>query len=188
MGVLWLYNSTILHMTGWVWALFLGIYFLIALTLTHVGAELGAPYEIYFVNPQRILFDMFTLRGLGTENLTVLQSLYWFNRGYRCHPMPSQLESLRMGQAYDLSPLKMGVLILGASVVALVVVCWANLHVTYLYGAEGESVGFKNWVGQESFGRLDSWLQNEPSRHPNRWYYLIGGALVVGGCRRYGVL
>jgi hypothetical protein len=180
-GVLTLYNAFVLHLSGWVAALFFGIYFLLALTITRVRAELGAPHEIYFVNPQRILFDVFTLRGLGTENLTVLQSLYWFNRGYRCHPMPNQLESLRMAQEHHLSPVKMGIFLLGCSVVAFGVVCWANLHVTYLYGAEGECLGFKNWVGQESFGRLDSWLQNEPFRHPNRWYYLAGGALVVAG-------
>lgn len=183
MGVLALYNLLVFKMSGWVAVLFFGIYFLLALTITRVRAELGAPHEIYFVNPQRILFDVFTLRGLGTENLTALQSLYWFNRGYRCHPMPNQLESLRMGLAHGLSPIKMGLLLLGTSVVAFGVVCWANLHVTYTYGAEGESLGFKNWVGQESFGRLDSWLQNEPYRHPNRWYYLFGGALVVVGLR-----
>lgn len=181
MLILWLYNTLILHISGWVCALFFGIYFLIALTITRVRAELGAPHEIYFVNPQRIMFDVFTLRGLGTENLTMMQSLYWFNRGYRCHPMPNQVESFRMGQAYNLSPMMMGVLLIIASVIAFGVVCWANLHVTYLYGAEGECLGFKSWVGQESFGRLNDWLQNEPFRHPNRWYYLFGGALMVVG-------
>ncbi len=181
--VLALYNHFLLKMSAWVAVLFFGIYFLLALTITRVRAELGAPHEIYFVNPQRILFDVFTLRGLGVENLTALQSMYWFNRGYRCHPMPNQLEALRMGQAYGLSPIGMGILILVVSVIAFGVVCWANLHVTYAYGAESACQGFKNWVGQESFGRLDNWLQNEPYRHPNRWYYLFGGALVVIGLR-----
>jgi hypothetical protein len=144
-----------------------------------VRAELGAPHEIYFVNPQRIMFDVFTLRGLGVGNLTVLQSLYWFNRGYRCHPMPNQLEALRMGQQYALSPLWLGGLILIVSALAFVLVCWANLHVTYRYGAEGACQGFKFWLGQESFSRLNSWLTDEPLRHPDRWYYLAGGALMV---------
>jgi hypothetical protein len=182
-GVLVLYNALLLRMDAWVAALFFGIYFLLALTITRVRAELGAPHEIYFVNPQRILFDVFTLRGLGVENLTVLQSLYWFNRGYRCHPMPNQLEALRIGQQYALPPLRLGLLILGVSVLAFGIVCWANLHVTYLYGAEAKCQGFKNWVGHESFGRLNSWLVEEPFRNPNRWYYLAGGALMVAGLR-----
>lgn len=177
--VLALYNALLLRMDFWVAALFFGIYFLLALTITRVRAELGAPHEIYFVNPQRIMFDVFTLRGLGVGNLTVLQSLYWFNRGYRCHPMPNQLEALRMGQQYALSPLWLGGLILIVSVLAFVLVCWANLHVTYRYGAEGACQGFKFWLGQESFSRLNSWLTDEPLRHPDRWYYLAGGALVV---------
>jgi hypothetical protein len=177
--VLALYNALLLRMDFWVAALFFGIYFLLALTITRVRAELGAPHEIYFVNPQRIMFDVFTLRGLGVGNLTVLQSLYWFNRGYRCHPMPNQLEALRMGQQYALSPLWLGGLILIVSALAFVLVCWANLHVTYRYGAEGACQGFKFWLGQESFSRLNSWLTDEPLRHPDRWYYLAGGALVV---------
>ncbi len=182
-SILILYNMLLLRMDGWVAMLFFGIYFLLALTITRVRAELGAPHEIYFVNPQRILFDVFTLRGLGVENLTVLQSLYWFNRGYRCHPMPNQLEALRMGQSYGIAPLRMGLLILTVSVLAFAIVCWANLHVTYLYGAEAKCRGFKNWVGNESFGRLNTWLVEEPFRNPNRWYYLAGGALMVLGLR-----
>jgi preprotein translocase subunit SecG len=181
--VLALYNALLLRMDFWVAALFFGIYFLLALTITRVRAELGAPHEIYFVNPQRILFDVFTLRGLGVQNLTVLQSLYWFNRGYRCHPMPNQLEALRMGQQYALAPLWLGGLILTVSALAFVIVCWANLHVTYHYGAEGGCQGFKFWLGTESFNRLNTWLTEEPLRHPDRWYYLAGGALMVLGLK-----
>lgn len=168
-----------MKLAWWVALLFFAIYFLLAFAITRVRAELGAPHEIYFVNPQRILFDVFTVQGLGVPQLTILQSLYWFNRGYRCHPMPNQLEALRMGRAVNLPPAQMGWLLVGTSVFSFIVVCWANLHITYWYGAEAKAVGFKDWVGEESFGRLNSWLTEEPFRNPNRWYYFLGGALIV---------
>lgn len=167
------------QLTWWVALLFFGIYFLLAFAITRVRAELGAPHEIYFVNPQRILFDVFTLKGLGVQNLTVLQSFYWFNRGYRCHPMPNQLEALRMGQVYRISPAQMGILLLSVSVISFAVVCWANLHVTYAYGGDAKALGFKDWVGEESFGRLNSWLTEDPYRNPSRWYYFFGGGVVA---------
>lgn len=177
------FYAHLFQLTWWVAALFYIIYFLLAFSITRVRAELGVPHEIVFVSPQRILFDVFTVKNLGVQNLTVLQSLYWFNRGYRCHPMPNQLEALKMAQTHRINLVHMGLLMLGVSVVAIGAVYWANLHVTYDYGAQAKALGFKWWVGEESFGRLNSWLTEDPYRNPNRWYYFFGGGLLVAGLR-----
>ena len=59
-------------MAGWVALLFFGIYFLIAIALTRVRAELGTPHEIYFVNPQQIMVSVLGYNVLGPANLTLI--------------------------------------------------------------------------------------------------------------------
>lgn len=166
---------------SWIWAAaFFGIYFLLSLAITRIRAEVGAPHEIYFVNPQRILYDVFGSQGLlSAKDLTVMQSLYWFNRGYRCHPMPNQLEAMKMAQQSGMKMSKMLVLALIVGIIAIPIVYWANLHITYAYGAQAKSVGFKWWVGEESFGRLNEWLTATQQQNPARWYYMSAGSLII---------
>ena len=83
----------------WVALLFFTLYFLLAITITRVRAELGTPHEIYFVNPRLIMVTLFGSQAIGAQSLTALSVMYWFNRGYRCHPMPNQLEAMKMGDS-----------------------------------------------------------------------------------------
>jgi len=83
--------SKVIGLSAWAALVFFGIYFLLAITITRVRAELGTPHEIYFVNPQRIMVTAFGPNVIGPANLTLISMMYWFNRGYRSHPMPNHL-------------------------------------------------------------------------------------------------
>jgi hypothetical protein len=52
-------------MSAWVTLTLFGIYFLLSLAMTRVRAELGAPHEIYFVNPQEIINATIGTKHLG---------------------------------------------------------------------------------------------------------------------------
>lgn len=163
---------------------FYAIYFLLAIAITRVRAELGTPHEIYFVNPQQIMVGM--LGFIGIANLTVLQSMYWFNRCYRSHPMPNQLEAMKMadGTAIKIRPL-IFVLVL-STVVGLLSAYWANLNVTYHAGGQAGCLGFKWWVGAESFDHLTDLIRN---RHGIDFVWVIhvilGAVIVIGlSCMR----
>jgi hypothetical protein len=180
-GVLLLMFLTIqMGMAGWAAAAFLGIYFLIAITITRVRAELGTPHEIYFVNPQQIMVNLLGYNLIGPMNLTAIYSMYWFNRCVRSHPMPNQLESLKMaeGTAIRIVPLVFTLML--ASLAGLLASYYSNLSVTYAAGAQAKCMGFKWWVGGESFDRLSTALKDRPAPDTLRISYMaVGAAMVV---------
>src|SRR5690606_33038022 len=105
--------------------------FALSIAITRVRAEFGTPHEIVFVKPGDVLVTLFGTNALGSANLVGMQSMYWFNRGYRCHPMPNFLEAFKMSEGRDM-PFRrvVGVLAL-ACVVSLVTTFAANYYVTY---------------------------------------------------------
>lgn len=161
--------------------LFFALYFLISIGITRVRAELGTPHEIYFVNPQQIMVGLLGFNTIGIANMTVLQSMYWFNRCYRSHPMPNQLESMKMaeGTAIKIRPLIFALML--ATVVGLVTAYWANLHVTYAAGAQAKCLGFKWWVGAESFDHLTQGIKNQPKTDLVWMAHVLLGAVIVLG-------
>ncbi|MGQ9731004.1 MAG: DUF6785 family protein [Candidatus Zipacnadales bacterium] len=137
---------------------FLLIFYLLSLAMTRVRAEFGAPHEIYFVNPHRLMVQMAGSQAMGVRNLTALSTTYWFNRCYRCHPMPNQLEAFKMTEyaAIDRKWLARAMVI--ATAAAILVAYWSNLVVTFREGASARCQGFKSWVGWETYNRLRQWI------------------------------
>ncbi len=172
--------SAKLGLTPWVAFLFFGLYFLLALTLTRVRAELGTPHEIYFVNPRLVLVTLFGTQAIGAQSLTILSVMYWFNRGYRCHPMPNQLEAMKMGDVAQIRTRSLILLLVIAFVWGAMLVYWANLHVTFTEGATAKaSTGFKRWVGGESYDRLQGWIATPQRVNATQLTYTAGGAVMV---------
>jgi hypothetical protein len=159
--------------------LFLVIYFGLSLGITRVRAELGVPHEINFVSPAQIMVATLGTHALGAQNLTAIACLHWLNRGYRCHPMPNQLESFKMAQSGRINMDRLIWLTLALSLVAILFTYWANLDITFRAGAEAKAVGFKRWVGAESFDRLNNWLANPISRHETQLGWTLAGSLFV---------
>ncbi|MCC6485807.1 MAG: hypothetical protein IT209_13290 [Armatimonadetes bacterium] len=177
--------SMLLGIAWWIAILFFGIYLLLSLTITRVRAELGTPHEIYFVNPQTILTNTFgTTLGGHPQSLTAICTMYWFQRGMRCHPMPNMMESFKMAEYAKIHRRKMvGVLAL-ALVVGIAVTYWANLQVTYEAGASSKALGFKWWLGTESFrDKLMTWLKNPESPSVPRIIAMVAGLAVVVSLR-----
>ena len=183
-GVVFLgWFSSKIGMIWWVALLFFGLFFLLAIALTRVRAELGAPHEIYYVSPRTVLVTVFGVNAIGAQSLTALSVLYWFNRGYRAHPMPNQLEAFRMGEMAHVPRRKIIMLLLIAAVVGLIFACWANLQITYEDGGLARSIGYKRWVGGEAFDRLKGWITTPTKPNGTQLGYIIGGALLVMALR-----
>lgn len=172
--------ANVIGLSAWVAFAFFGIVLLLGFAITRVRAELGSPHEIVWVNPIQVLVTLFGTRALGAQDLTGMSVLYWFNRGYRNHPMPNQLEAFKM---LDNKPsVKFGGIvgiILLATAWSLFATDWANLHVTYAAGARSKAAGFKWWVGEESYGRLASWLTQPQPPASTGLYYILGGFILT---------
>jgi len=171
--------SWMIGLTAWTAVLFFMLYFLLALTITRVRAELGTPHEIYFVNPRLIMVTLFGSQAIGAQSLTALSVMYWFNRGYRCHPMPNQLEAMKMGDSARIKQSSILWLLLIAFIWGTGAAYWANLHVTFAEGATGRAAGFKSWVGAESYDRLGGWLSTPSRVNSTQLLYVCIGFLMV---------
>lgn len=165
----------------WVVAVVFGIYFLLALAITRVRAELGAPHEIYFVNPANILARVAGTEFLGPRNLAGISDTHWMNRCYRNHPMPNQLEAFKMAETTGMSMRRIAWVLLLAAVVAVLATYAISLWQGYTDGALAKSRGFKWWAGAESYDRLQSWLETREVgqlQNNRRWAMLAGFAFV----------
>jgi hypothetical protein len=175
MGVLSIF-STLIGMSPWVAIIFFAIVFMLGFVITRVRAEFGAPHEINWVNPGQVMVSIFGTSAIGPQNLTLLSVLYWFNRGYRNHPMPNQLEAFKM---MDNKPRVKFATIVGAlclaAVVSLIATDLSNLQVTYAAGGNAKAEGFKGFVGDETYGRLQNWLLQPTKPASTGLYYIIGG-------------
>ena len=179
-SILLLVFARLIGLSPWVSVAFFGIVFLLGFVITRVRAEFGAPHEIVWVNPAQLLLTVFGSQAIGAQNLTGLSAMYWFNRGYRNHPMPNQLEAFKMMEGKP--AVKTGALVgtlVFAFLISLVCVYWANLHVTYAAGAGAKALGFKWWVGSESYDRLADWISHPKPPASTGLYYMVGGMAIV---------
>ena len=78
---------------------------------------------------------LFGSAAIGPQALTAMSVMYWFNRGYRCHPMPNQLEAMKIGETTKIKQSAILWMLVIAFVWGTLAAYWANLHVTFAEGA-----------------------------------------------------
>jgi len=136
---------------GFFWIL----YFAIALGITRVRAELGPPDQtIIYVDPGRTIVATLGTHRTGAANMTIISLLYALNRCNRAHPMPSQLEALKLGEVTGVSNRLMLTAMTIATAVGIIATFWIHLTLMYQYGASVHGVTY----GGETYMRLQSWL------------------------------
>ncbi len=167
-------------MSLWVIAVFYLLFLAFALAIGRVRAELGPPYhEVIGINPRQMMVDILGTRRIGPANLTIITFLYAFNRCNRSHPMPNQIESLRIGERSGMSDRRLlsgMVLAIGVGAVATF---WTYLQVAYKYGALARCRGYLGNFGWESFNPLQSWLQYPTATNGTAIVFMLGGLAFV---------
>jgi len=152
----------------------------VLLALAKVRAELGPPYhEIIGINPRSMMVQMFGSRRLLGKNLTIMTFLYPFNRCNRAHPMPCEIESLKLAERVGMNS---RTLIKGMTIaifVGALASFWAYLQFAYQYGALGKLQGWLGGAGWESFNPLQSWLQYPQGSDGKAMGFMGLGALFV---------
>ena len=158
-------------MSIWAIALFFGFYFTISTAITRLRAELGSPVHDF---ENSGLVEMMTsavgTRRFGSSDLTMFSFFYFFNRTYRPHPMPHQLEGFKIAETVKINRYGILLAMLLATAVGAVASCWAYLHASYKF-VELNTI----WVGEEAFDNLSYWLQ-----YPTQPNYGIIAAMGLG--------
>jgi Ca2+/Na+ antiporter len=167
-------------MSIWAMLVFYVLYYFLAIAIARVRAELGPPYhEIIGINPRGMMVQMFGPRRLRGGNLTILTFLYPFNRCNRAHPMPCQIESLKIGERVGMDNRRLIQAIALATGVGAIATFWAYLRISYSYGVLGKLQGWIGHAGWESFNPLQSWLQYPQGTDLKAVTFMVGGFLFV---------
>ena len=139
-------------MSLWVILAFFGIYYAISTAVTRMRAELGSPvHDLHFIGPDEMLPRIFGSRRLGSKNLTMFAYLFFFNRAYRGHPMPHQLEGFKLAERTNINNRRLLIAMTLAIIGGIVASFWAYYHISYIEGA-------RSWFAWRPFNRLQSWL------------------------------
>jgi len=144
-------------MTLWAAGVFFVLYFAISIAVTRMRAELGTPvHDLWYAGstgPDTIMATVFGTKRLGPANLTVMELFYGFNRDYRNHPQPHQLEGFKMAESMNVKSKSMFIVTIPAIVLGSFGSFLLYLIMTYrMPYAHGQHVGW------EAFTRLQRWL------------------------------
>ena len=153
-GLVWF--SAAMKMQLWIAALFFVIYYGLAVAVTRMRAQFGAPvHDLHFTGPGTILTAVIGTRNLPRHDLIGFALYYWFNRAYRSHPMPHQMEAFKMQDRAGASGRAVVPGLMIAGIVGTVAGLWCFLHMYYDLGAHAKGRMF----GGEAFNQLAVWLQ-----------------------------
>jgi len=158
-------------MQVWLALAFFLIYYLLAVAVTRVRAQFGAPiHDIR--RPHLLLTAVLGSRAIPKKDLIGLAMYFWFAYDYRSLPMAHQIEGLKM-QDYTTNIRRGLVPILTmATVLGFVVAVWTCLDYNYKLGGAGEGyIREGDWI----YNQLGAWLRVPEG---TRWGPVSG--MVVG--------
>ena len=165
--------ASYLGMPWWVGIVFFVIYFALAVAITRMRAELGTPvHDLHYTGPEEILTRVVGSGAFNAGTLTVFAVFYGFNRAYRGHPMPHQLEAYKFAEQTRSDYRRWTVALLCLGSLAVFIGFWTILHLMYAYGVEGKSYA---QIDNETFDFLTSQLKS-----PGRGKYPELMAIFVG--------
>ncbi|MBM3215803.1 hypothetical protein FJZ36_12900 [Candidatus Poribacteria bacterium] len=177
--------SVVAGMSMWVFALFFAMYFALGTMIARMRAELGfLVHDLHNIEPQGLLIDLFGTRRLGPRNLGIFALYNFFNRAYRAHPAPLQLEAFKIAERTRAHPRRFVWLILASTLVGSVVTVVMVGEQYYRHGADTGHYG--PWAlgfGRDLYGQLERWLA-----FPTETDALAAAAMVVGFAASAGMM
>jgi len=154
------------------------IYYLMAISITRIRAEVGPPaHEMYEATPRRFLTDALGARRISHRSLALMSLYFPFNRGYRAHPMPHILEGFKLAEESKMNQRRLVPIVMLATVVGIICAFWAYLAVTYRIGAD--FVGHPEIAGR-ACNALQDWLCNPTGTDVPAVAFMCVGFLFTG--------
>jgi hypothetical protein len=169
--------ASYLGLTWWIGVLFFLMYFALAVAITRMRAELGTPiHDLHYSGPEQMMTQVAGSRAFNAQNLTAFAVFYGFNRAYRGHPMPHQLEAYKLAEQTRTEYRKWTGAILIFGTLAVFVGFWTILHLMYRYGVEGKSYA---QIDNETFDTLTSQLKSPQWGHFQELMAIFVGAGIA---------
>ncbi len=159
-GLVWF--SAAMGMRMWVSVLFFLIYYMLALSITRMRAQFAVPTHsllstsVVSAGPPAILTSVLGSRSFPKKDLVGFSNYFWFNRAYRGHAMPHQIEAMKMQDETAGGNRGTVLALLIAAAVGTLASFWTILHLYYIFGATAKG-GMNMWA-PENFKLLSSWI------------------------------
>jgi hypothetical protein len=158
-------------MSVWGFAVYIGTYLGVVVGLTRMRAELGPPiHAIGYATPQHLIVSAFGTRSLGPGNLTMLSMLNWLSgasyASFRTHPMPHQMEAMKLADQSRIRPGSMLMALFIAGVVGIVGSLIIYPALIYREGVPSVAEQIHGG-GNDTYNFLATWLQ---SPRPTNWF------------------
>jgi len=170
-------------MSVWVIPVYFFIYYVLWTTITRIRAQLGPPVHDFwsytsgqsFGHPDMMMVPLLGTRLLGSGTLTMFSFFWWFNKGFRGHPAPHQLEAFKLSEQSNMENKRMFLAIILATIVGMIACLWTLLHYSYKFGAPGV-----DYYGGVYFnGYLSRWLSNPETTDYNVLIAIVMGLLFT---------
>lgn len=159
----------------WFGAVYVALYLAFSTALTRVRAELGPPtHEMAFMGPNQLVIDAMGTSGMTHREIVGLSTTFFlFNRIHRSHPMPSELEGMKLAERGGADQRWMFVAMLVAVVAGSLFSHVLRIYHGYRWGAVAEGWGQTSIVAD---------LIGNPRRaNPVAMGFVALGAAVVVG-------
>ncbi|MFC1716817.1 DUF6785 family protein [Candidatus Poribacteria bacterium] len=161
-------------MAVWTAMLYFLIYYLLAISISRIRAEVGPPtHEMFSVHPRQFLTSVLGTRRLSHGSLTMMALYYTFNRGYRAHPMPHTLEGFKLAEESRMNQRRLVFAMVPATVVGILAAFWAYLLVSYRIGANPG-------LGSGGYNSLRNWLSHPTETNVPAVVFTCVGFLITG--------
>ncbi|MGQ9608439.1 MAG: DUF6785 family protein [bacterium] len=166
-------------MSFWVIPIYFFIYYMLWITITRIRAQLGPPVHDFwsytsgqtFGHPDMMLVSFFGTRRLGNGTLTMFSFFWWFNKGFRGHPAPHQLEAFKLSEQGKMENRITFIAIVIATIAGIISCLWVMMHYSYKFGAPG--VHYYGGIYFDSY--LSRWLT-----HPETTDFTTITAMLLG--------
>ncbi len=155
---------------------YFALFFLIALAVARLRADSGAPaHGLAAVSPHDLLIVYLGTANQDPRAVTTLGIFQWFNRFNRAHPMPQQLESLKIAQVLRIDQRRMALSIALASAATLVLAFAIYPALMYRNGAA--LAAELMWTGWSTYGTvgIQGWLESPRPPDPTGIAACAGG-------------
>lgn len=160
-------------MSLWLSILLISLYIITITIVARIRAELGPPSHDLYSFSQAIVGFVGTSR-LGPQNITVTAIFRGIDRMYRGHPMPHELEAMKLCERTQIPYRKLFPVIMITAVIAGPVAFWAWLDLTYRYGNYTGAA-----YGGETFFIAQRWLNETQGSDSQAIFLAIGGFIFT---------
>jgi hypothetical protein len=149
-------------MAWWVTPLFYGVYYTLSLAVMRIRAEMGIPaHDLLVKGPvqtiPKILGTRASIGGrkiLGDRTLVSFALHRFYNRGYRGHVAPHQIEAFKMAERTGMSTPRLANLLWILLPLGALLTFWATTQALYVDGSDAKAAPNNIFYGNEPWEEL----------------------------------